>query len=242
MQRKLIKAITLFCAYGISVAAAPFLLQENQPPSIKIQQPTTHSTFKWGVLIPYSIQVEDKEDGNSAYDEINTNRVFLITKYVKNSAELNQYLALQNNKDHDLMVQMGSAGCFTCHKAKEKLIGPSFDQIAATYRNNPNALQTLTNRVTSGSTGIWSDEKMPPHPGLDQDQVQGIIRWILENNNDPYTNYYSGIEGAIKTIDRPKASFKPSLLVLTATYTDLGSDDQGNNSRQTQQTLILKSE
>jgi len=216
-------------------------IQENRSPKIKIITPSAHSTFRWNSIIPYSIHVADYEDGNSEYDEINPNEVILIVKYLKDSSNLRAYLSNESKKDNDPLVQMGKSTCFTCHKAKGKLIGPSFERIANKYQKDPKVIESLTNKIFAGSTAIWGDEKMPPHPDLSKGQIEKIVTWILENNSNPNKNYLTGIEGAIRAKEKPASNYEKGILVLTASYTDHGVNDSLQSTKQAQKTIILTS-
>lgn len=232
--------IILACLYFL-LGFSSLPIQENGAPTIKIIAPTAESTFRWNSLLPYEILVSDEEDGNSEYDEITPNEVLLTVKYLKDSAEINPYLDNEANTDYKPLVQMGRATCFNCHMAKGTLIGPSFEKIAAKYNKDPKAVKSLSKKIISGSTAVWGDEKMPPHPDLKVGQIQEMVRWILENNTDPDKNYLAGIKGAIKTKEQTTSSSKNGILVMTARYTDHGSDNQGQSSIQAQNTVVLKS-
>ena len=82
---------------------------------------------------------------------------------------------------------------------------------------------------------------MPPHPELKIGQIQEMVRWILANNSDPNKNYLAGIKGAIKTKEQSASSPKKSVLIITARYTDHGSDGLGENSKNALNTIVLKS-
>lgn len=68
-----------------------------------------------------------------------------------------------------------------------------------------------------------------------------MVRWILENSSDSDKNYLTGIEGTIKTIEQPVAGPEKGILVMTASYTDHGSNNQRQNSRQGGESIVLKS-
>lgn len=230
----------------ISFACFYFLLgftsnnQENRLPKIEIIAPSDNSTFRWNSIIPYSIHVSDYEDGNSDYDEINPNEVILIVEYLKDSTNLKTYLSNESKKDNSPLVQMGKSTCFSCHKAKGKLIGPSFELIANKYQKDPKSIESLANKIIAGSTAIWGDEKMPPHPDLNIKQVEKMVKWILDNNTNHYKNYLTGIEGAVRTIEKPKSNHEKGILIMTASYTDHGVNNHLQTSKQAQKTIVLK--
>ena len=241
MQRFYIIVVVLFVFIYFTIGFSQFQIQENRPPIVKIVAPIDHSTFSWNSIIPYTIHVSDHEDGNSKYDEINPTEVLLVVKYLKDSSEIKSYLISESNIDYSPLVQIGSSTCFNCHRAKETLIGPSFERIAEKYQKNPKTVEILTKKIIEGGTSIWGDAKMPPHPELKVAQVQEMVRWILANNSNFDKNYLTGIEGSIKTKEQPLSAQEKSVLVLTARYTDHGSNNQRQNSKQAQNTLTLKS-
>jgi cytochrome c551/c552 len=240
MQRFSILGVVLFVFLYFTIGFSQFHIQENKPPIVKIVAPIAKGTFSWNSIIPYTIHISDHEDGNSEYDEIIPTEVFLVVKYLKDSSEIKPYLTNESNTDYSPLVQMGSSTCFSCHRAKGTLIGPSFERIAEKYKRDPKAVETLTEKIIAGGTSIWGDEKMPPHPDLKVAQVQEMVRWILENNSDTDKNYLTGIEGTLKTIERPLSSSEKSILVMTASYKDHGSNNRRQNSKQGGETIVLK--
>ncbi len=78
------------------------------------------------------------------------------------------------------------SGCFECHAAESRAIGPSFRAIAARYRGDPDAREALIRTVKIGGKGNWSDESqdipMPPHHRrLSNAEVTQLVGWILEH-------------------------------------------------------------
>ena len=45
-------------------------------------------------------------------------------------------------------------GCMTCHAKDEKVVGPSFQAIAAKYAGQADAVDSLTQSVRNGSRGL----------------------------------------------------------------------------------------
>lgn len=73
------------------------------------------------------------------------------------------------------------ARCVACHAVDKKLVGPAYRDVAARYRQDPEAPQRLAAKVREGGTGVWGDMPMPPNP---QDRISDAdlataIRWIL---------------------------------------------------------------
>lgn len=232
--------IRFFGVYLLSLASLITQAQgqlENHAPKVKITEPSTGASLDWNTLLPYVITVNDQEDGNSAYEEINGREVILVVKYLENSALVDSYLARIEEGLAPLMA-MAKSTCLNCHAASSKLIGPSFDLLAKKYSARDNAKAYLTDKVMSGSTGIWGEEKMPPQTDLNKEEVGLIVDWILRQKNDP-TLFYVGLEGAIRTPKAPnKASKKVG--VLTAAYEDHGLTNVPHERKLGRQTLILK--
>jgi len=214
--------------------------EENRAPEIKVIEPAENSSFRWNTVIPYTIQVTDYEDGNSDYDEINPREVLLILKFLKDSSGLEPYLIKESQTNYLPLVQMARSTCFNCHRAREKLIGPSFDLLAEKYKGDPKTVETLAEKIRKGSSANWGDEKMPPHPDLTLEEAKAMVRWILYNNSDPSKNYLAGIEGAIPTAKQEVSGSEHAILVVRASYTDHGTKNHPQNRKQAQKTIILK--
>ena len=69
--------------------------------------------------------------------------------------------------------------CMACHGVDKKIVGPSFNAIAAKYRGQ-DAQQRLFNKVKSGGAGVWGTMPMPPIINIPQDDLKIVILWITE--------------------------------------------------------------
>lgn len=116
---------------------------------------------------------------------------------------------------------MRNSDCFTCHQFKTKLIGPSFQEIAARYPNATPGKSPLTGHIIQGSSGIWGELVMPAHPDLTPESSEKIVDWILKNGSNPALDYLMGKEGAFRIVPPPAAH--DGIFVLTAYYTDKGN-------------------
>lgn len=147
-------------------------------------------------------------------------------------------------RHHDAVLALSNTLCFSCHAAKAKVIGPSFEQVAARYKNVYGAVELLTKKIIDGSTGNWGDLKMPPHPDLKAEDVEKMVTWILRNNSDPDFNYFVGTQGSLRTKAKPANGPEAGVYVLTASYMDHGVKSRGNGGdvgrKRGQHTLILR--
>jgi len=71
------------------------------------------------------------------------------------------------------------SGCLACHAIDGRLVGPGMREIAARYKDRPDALMMLAGKVRAGGQGIWGPIPMPAQPQLSESEAQGLVRWIL---------------------------------------------------------------
>lgn len=69
--------------------------------------------------------------------------------------------------------------CAVCHYPDKKLIGPSYKQIAERYKNKPDAVKKLADKIIKGGAGVWGEIPMTPHPQLSQKDASTIVKYIL---------------------------------------------------------------
>lgn len=69
--------------------------------------------------------------------------------------------------------------CISCHTADQKRIGPSYRDVAARYRDKPDALAKLVEKIKKGGAGAWGAVPMPSHPRLSEVDAQTIVVWVL---------------------------------------------------------------
>lgn len=83
---------------------------------------------------------------------------------------------------------ISKSGCLACHKLDDKLVGPPYTAIAAKYPHNQSSVNTLTDKVISGGSGVWGPVPMAPHPTISKDDANKMIKYILTlNTNKPAT-------------------------------------------------------
>ncbi len=74
-------------------------------------------------------------------------------------------------------------GCLACHSVDQKMVGPSFKQVAERYRGKKGSLSMLAQKIIDGGNGHWNDltggMMMPPHPNLSSKQAKAIAAWVL---------------------------------------------------------------
>ena len=81
----------------------------------------------------------------------------------------------------------GSAGlalakqqaCTACHDLDQRLVGPSFQEIARKYAGQAGAAAYLSGKVKAGSVGIWGTIAMPAQNLGDAD-ARAIADWLID--------------------------------------------------------------
>lgn len=69
--------------------------------------------------------------------------------------------------------------CMGCHAVDKKLVGPSYQDVAAKYKGNKSAAATLVAKVKAGGSGVWGPVPMPANPGLSDADAKVVIDWVL---------------------------------------------------------------
>ena len=70
--------------------------------------------------------------------------------------------------------------CLTCHNPDMKIIGPSYRDVAAKYRNDPEALPKLITQMENGGSGKWGPVAMIPFKGkVPPADMKALGEWIL---------------------------------------------------------------
>lgn len=69
--------------------------------------------------------------------------------------------------------------CLGCHAVNVKLVGPAYQDVAAKYAGQEDALAQLTQSIRNGSVGKWGDLPMPAHPKLSAADLKRLAQWVL---------------------------------------------------------------
>jgi S-disulfanyl-L-cysteine oxidoreductase SoxD len=64
--------------------------------------------------------------------------------------------------------------CTACHAQDQKIVGPSFNDIAQKYAGKAAYLE---GKIKSGSTGVWGNLSMPPQSAPNED-IRTIAAWL----------------------------------------------------------------
>ncbi len=61
----------------------------------------------------------------------------------------------------------------------KKLVGPSYKDVAAKYRDDPKAEAKLFEKVKKGGQGVWGQVPMPPNSQVPDADIHSLVKWIL---------------------------------------------------------------
>ena len=235
-------ASLMICCY-IMALHPNYYQQSNTPPKVVISRPDPKDRFTWNSLVRYKINIVDKEDGVSKYDEIIPREVILKTTYLPDSA---QVPAFMNNETKSApepkgLILIKTSTCFNCHAVKNKLIGPSFDAIVKRYSRSEDSIKMLATKIIKGSRYRWGNVEMPPNPEMHINDAREIVRWIRNNSANPNVDYLPGLEGTFHTISKPSKNAGKGVYVLTASYTDHGVPQMPQQHKEGKHSIMLKS-
>jgi cytochrome c len=76
-------------------------------------------------------------------------------------------------------VLSNSNACMGCHQVKRKMVGPSFDDVTARYKADPDAVAKIGVKIIKGGAGAWGMIPMPSHPAMSKTDAQTIAAWIM---------------------------------------------------------------
>jgi cytochrome c551/c552 len=205
---------------GTTKSDAISIYAGNEVPEVAIQLTGGNkSMYLPGYPLRYSVTVNDKSDTSKT----DPTRLFISVDYVEGfdkagaSMGHQQGQAAINGKSLTL-----SLDCKSCHKENEKSVGPSYTSVAKKYKDDPKAMSYLTQKIIGGGSGVWGEVAMPAHPTLLQNDVQQVVTWITSLANSTVVKKSLPPSG---TITPPDSQKPKTVMVLSASYTDLG----GNN-------------
>jgi len=70
-------------------------------------------------------------------------------------------------------------GCMACHQIETKVVGPSYKEVAAKYKDDAGAADMLAAKVKNGGVGTWGQIPMPPAATANDEEIKTLVAWIL---------------------------------------------------------------
>ncbi len=68
-------------------------------------------------------------------------------------------------------------GCVACHGIDNKILGPSFRDVAKKYAGKADAAGPLASKIKAGGSGVWGTMPMPPQ-ALGEADAKAIAQWL----------------------------------------------------------------
>jgi cytochrome c len=97
---------------------------------------------------------------------------FIAALFVAQAAD-----AALDNASAEAMMKKN--GCAACHAIDKKGIGPAYQDVAAKYKGDKDALAKLSDKVKKGGVGVWGQIPMPPNVQVSDADVKDLVGWIL---------------------------------------------------------------
>lgn len=69
--------------------------------------------------------------------------------------------------------------CLACHATDKKLVGPSYQEVAAKYKGDAGAEAKLVAKVKNGGSGAWGQVPMPPNATVPDADIKTLVKWVL---------------------------------------------------------------
>ncbi|MCI5150098.1 MAG: cytochrome C [Candidatus Electrothrix sp. MAN1_4] len=85
---------------------------------------------------------------------------------VAGSASASEELATSNN-------------CMICHKVDAKLMGPSFKEVAARYKDDAEGAATLVKSIREGTKDKWGGAPMMAQKQVSEADAKTLAEWIM---------------------------------------------------------------
>ncbi len=80
----------------------------------------------------------------------------------------------------DAQAVAQKSGCMACHGIDKKIVGPSYKDVAAKYKDDPKAVEFLSGKIKNGGSGVWGQVPMPANAAVSDEDTKMIVEWILK--------------------------------------------------------------
>lgn len=72
-----------------------------------------------------------------------------------------------------------SKNCMSCHSVNNKVVGPSFKDVAKRYAGQADAESKLVTKVMKGGAGAWGMVPMPANAQVTEAEAHQLVQWVL---------------------------------------------------------------
>ncbi len=211
---------------GASSSAEIEILVGNAPPEIEIVYSGNQSFYFEGNKNDYQIIVRDAEDekkGGIDTDQLKVNLLYLAQKDMLSYMSVEQLLAQGDLSQLKGKRLIDGSDCLSCHHIKKKNIGPSYEEVAMRYKDDPLAIEYLADKIISGGNGNWGEKIMAGHPQHTIQEAAEMARFILSLAEKRSSAKDLSASGQLFT-PMSRTLNSASAYLLSATYTDQGAN------------------
>jgi cytochrome c len=204
----------------------------NDPPVVDVQIVKGNKTFFFpDGKISYEVSVSDKEDGSLANGKIQANEVAINFDYAPEGFDPIEIA--QNHRATEAWASfsrganlIAKSDCKSCHMIDKKSVGPSYQDVAARYKNNAAGQALVAKKIITGGSGVWGDHAMSAHPQISEEDAQLMVQYIMTLNDEQKSLKTLATQGTLsETI--PAADNGKGGYLLRAAYTDKGTPELG---------------
>ncbi|MDN3688248.1 ThuA domain-containing protein [Cyclobacterium jeungdonense] len=82
-----------------------------------------------------------------------------------------------NEKSGNFLIS--KSDCKACHAVDQKLVGPSYIEIAIRYKPEPDIIDMLADKIINGGAGVWGENLMSAHPQHTKEEAKEMVKYIL---------------------------------------------------------------
>ncbi len=197
----------------------------NEAPNVAIDFKGANRSFYFGdETFDYAVSISDKEDGIIS----DASQAAITFDYVPAGFDPIELASTQSGAEMlavDAVAKhlIESKDCKSCHQYETKSIGPSYAEVARTYKKTAENRALLIDRVINGSSGVWGEHAMAAHPELTEDHAGRIVDYIMGLLDVKPTVERLAINGLINPV-LPTGEDGEGVYVLRAAYQDKGAE------------------
>lgn len=82
---------------------------------------------------------------------------------------------VKTNLSGDQIIE--TLDCSGCHAVNERMIGPSYKEIAEKYSDKD--IELLASKIIEGGSGVWGGVPMAAHPQVSKEDAKKMVEYIL---------------------------------------------------------------
>ncbi|AZA50844.1 cytochrome C [Chryseobacterium carnipullorum] len=82
---------------------------------------------------------------------------------------------VKTNLSGDQIIE--TLDCSGCHAVNERMIGPSYKEIAEKYSDKD--IEMLASKIIEGGSGVWGGVPMAAHPQVSKEDAKKMVEYIL---------------------------------------------------------------